>query len=192
MTSTQLTALLPLLGIAGTSIVLMAAVSIRRSNRWTQVITLGGLAVSFGALFAARPASPLQITPLLLIDGPALFFFALIIATAAVVALLAHDYFRRRGCRTEEFSLLLLFATLGSCVLARKSATPHLNPVMTLSEMKFTIPPALTSHATRAMTATRSAVAAANAPNRVGSPPEISPSDAPISREMAEVTVIAV
>lgn len=118
MTSAQITALLPLLGIAGTSIVLMAAVSIRRSNRWTQVITLGGLAVSFGALFVARPASPLQITPLLLIDGPAFFFFALIIATAAVVTLLAHDYFRRRGCRAEEFSLLLLFATLGCCVLA--------------------------------------------------------------------------
>lgn len=118
MTSAQFTALLPLLGIAGTSIVLMAVISIRRDHRLTQIITLGGLVGSFGLLFTAQPASPLQITPLLLIDGPALFFFALIIATAAVVTLLAHDYFRRRGCRTEEFSLLLLFATLGCCVLA--------------------------------------------------------------------------
>ena len=33
--------------------------------------------------------------------------------------------------------------SLGNCVLARKSATPHLNPTITLSEMKFTIVPAL-------------------------------------------------
>ena len=32
---------------------------------------------------------------------------------------------------------------LGNWVLARNSATPHLNPVITLSEMKFTIEPAL-------------------------------------------------
>ena len=32
-------------------------------------------------------------------------------------------------------------------MLARKSATPHLKPVITLSEMKFTMTPAFTSHA---------------------------------------------
>jgi hypothetical protein len=34
----------------------------------------------------------------------------------------------------------------GNCVLARNSATPHLNPIKTLSEMKVMIEPALTSH----------------------------------------------
>ena len=75
-------------------------------------------------------------------------------------------------------------------MLARKSATPHLNPTITLSEMKFTIEPAFASHATKAMSATSKAVLAASALNRVVSPPEISPSDAPMSREMADVTVI--
>ena len=32
---------------------------------------------------------------------------------------------------------------LGNCVLARNSATPHLKPIITLSEMKLTIDPAL-------------------------------------------------
>ena len=77
-------------------------------------------------------------------------------------------------------------------MLARNSATPHLNPTITLSEMKLTIEPALTSHATNAMSATSNAVPAASAPKRVGSPPAISPSDAPTSREMADVTVMAV
>ena len=55
---------------------------------------------------------------------------------------------------------------LGNCVLARNSATPHLNPTITLSEMKLTIEPALTSQAMKAMSATSNAVPAASAPNR--------------------------
>ena len=46
-------------------------------------------------------------------------------------------------------------SNLGSCVLARKSATPHLNPTITLSEMKLTIEPALASQAMKAMIAKR-------------------------------------
>jgi len=67
-----------------------------------------------------------------------------------------------------------------------------LNPTITLSEMKLTIEPALASHATNAISATSNAVPAASAPNRVVLPPAISPSDAPTSREMAEVTVMDV
>lgn len=80
----------------------------------------------------------------------------------------------------------------GNWVLAKNNATPHLNPVITLSEMKLTIEPALAAQAMKAMSATSRAVPAANALKRVGSPPEISPSEAPTSSEMAEVTVIAV
>ena len=82
--------------------------------------------------------------------------------------------------------------SLGNCVLARKSATPHLNPTITLSEMKLMIEPALTSQAMKAMSATSKAVPAASALNRVVSPPAISPSEAPTSRDIAEVTVMAV
>ena len=81
---------------------------------------------------------------------------------------------------------------LGNCVLARKNATPHLKPTITLSEMKFTIEPALANQATKAMSATSKAVPAASALNRLVSPPAISPNDAPTSREMAEVTVMTV
>ena len=64
--------------------------------------------------------------------------------------------------------------------------------VITLSEMKFTIEPALTSQATKAMSATSTAVPAASALNRVVSPPAIPPNEAPTSSEMADVTVMAV
>ena len=54
---------------------------------------------------------------------------------------------------------------------ARNSATPHLNPTITLSEMKLTIEPALNSQAMKAMSATSNAVPAASALNRAASPP---------------------
>jgi len=119
--TSQLTALLPLLGIAGTSIVLMAAVAIRRDRRWSLAITLAGLAASFGLLLPALRIAPVQVTPLLLIDGFALFFIALMIAATAVVVVLAADYLARRGTDVEELLLLLLFATLGGGVLAASS-----------------------------------------------------------------------
>src|SRR6267142_2770088 len=81
---------------------------------------------------------------------------------------------------------------LGNWVLARKSATPHLNPTITLSEMKLMTEPALTSQAMKAISATSKAVPAANALNRVVSPPAISPSEAPTSKDIADVTVTAV
>jgi len=121
MTSTDLSALLPLFGIAGTSIVLMSAIAIKRDRLWTISITLGGLAISLGLLLAARPVIPHNVTALLVIDGYALFFFALLISAAAVVAVLAYDYLERRNTVCHEFYLLLLFATLGSCVLAAAS-----------------------------------------------------------------------
>ena len=77
-------------------------------------------------------------------------------------------------------------------MLARNSATPHLKPTMTGSDTNVTIAPARQSHAISAMAATSSAVHAASARKRTGSPPASSPSDEPIKREIAEVTVIAV
>ena len=77
-------------------------------------------------------------------------------------------------------------------MLARNSARPVLNPVITLSEIKLTTAPALTSHARNAIKPTKIAEPAASAPKRDVSPPEISPSEAPTSIEMAEVTVMMV
>ena len=83
--------------------------------------------------------------------------------------------------------------SLGNCVLARKRAMPHLKPTSTLSEMKFTITPALASHAMKPDPPTSSAVHAARAPEAAtGRHRRVSPSDAPTSSEMADVTVIAV
>src|ERR1700739_2729496 len=80
----------------------------------------------------------------------------------------------------------------GNWVLARKSATPHLNPTITLSEMKLMTEPAFTRKAMTAISATSKAVPAARALKRGVSPPAISPSEAPTSKDMADVTVTTV
>src|SRR3954447_18135736 len=82
--------------------------------------------------------------------------------------------------------------SLGSWVEASTQATPVLNPIRTVSEMKLTITPARISQAASAIAATSRAVHAANAPKRDTSPLASSPREVPISREMAEVTVIEV
>jgi len=58
--------------------------------------------------------------------------------------------------------------------------------------MNRTIPPALMSHARKAIAATSNAVAAANDPKRAASPPASCPKVDPSSNETADVTVTTV
>jgi hypothetical protein len=69
---------------------------------------------------------------------------------------------------------------------------PALKPTITLSEKKSVVEPARTIRASTPIAPTMSAVQAASAPKRAGSPPASAPSEEPISSEIAEVTVIAV
>src|SRR3954464_2737640 len=80
----------------------------------------------------------------------------------------------------------------GNWVLINCKATPALNPVMTVSEMNFTIAPARKIQATNAAAAASRAVHDARAANRLGSPFAIPPRLEPMRSEIADVTVIAV
>lgn len=121
MTSTDLLALLPLLLLAGTAVVAMIAIAIRRSHNLTLGITLVGLAASFVSLWVVLPLVPRQVTPLLILDRYAIFYIGLTVAATFAVALFAFGYFRGRDTPCEEFYVLLLVATLGSAVLVASS-----------------------------------------------------------------------
>jgi len=110
-------ALLPLLLLAGTAIVVMLGIAVKRSHQLTVVLTLAGLAASFLSVFAVTPLIPRQVTSLLLLDGYALFYLGLIIASAAAVAVLSYQYFAKHDGQREELYLLLVLATLGCGVL---------------------------------------------------------------------------
>jgi len=116
MSTADVAALGPLIVLAATAILVMLGIAFRRTYTLTVALTLAGLAAAFISIFAA-PA-PRQVTALLVVDGFALFYFGLIIASAAVVSLISFQYFRTHSADREELYLLLLLATLGCAVLA--------------------------------------------------------------------------
>jgi NADH-quinone oxidoreductase subunit N len=114
-------ALLPLIVLAGTSVLVMVGIAVRRSHRFTLGLTLAGLTAAFGSLWIAAPLAPRQVTPLLVIDHYALFYFGLLIAGGFAVALLAYDYLAKVDINREELYLLLLIATTGGAILVASS-----------------------------------------------------------------------
>ena len=95
----------------------MMSIAFRRSHALVATLSLVGLAVSFWSLWPAAGEVPLQVTPLLIIDRFALYYFGLIIAATFAVVLMSYGYFERHDVRREEFYVLLLIAALGSAVL---------------------------------------------------------------------------
>jgi NADH-quinone oxidoreductase subunit N len=114
---TDAIALLPLIILAGTSVLVMMAVAVRRSHGFALGLTLAGLAAAFGSIWIAAPVVPRQVTGLLIIDNYSLFYFGLLIAADFAVAILAHEYLAKHDVDREELYILLLIATLGGAVL---------------------------------------------------------------------------
>lgn len=123
MTRADLAALLPLLITAGAPVAIMVAIAITRNHAASFALTLFALAEALWTLPGAFAVAPRQVTALLVIDGPALLFSALILAATLIVACLAYGQLQGREERPEEFYLLLLSATAGALILV---AAAHL------------------------------------------------------------------
>src|SRR5438105_471491 len=121
MTSSAVSASLPLLILSATSLVVMIAIAIKRNHRVVAGFSFAGLALSFICLWPAFSIAPVQITSLLIIDRYALIYMGLVLAASAAVVLLSFTYFENRSEHKEEFYILLLLATVGSMVLAASS-----------------------------------------------------------------------
>ncbi len=105
----------------GSAVLVMLAVAVRRRHVVAAVLTFAGLAAAFASLWPAAAAAPRQVTPLLTIDGYALFYMGLILAAGMGFVLLAYGYFQDYDGRPEELYILMLVATLGAAVLAASS-----------------------------------------------------------------------
>lgn len=121
MSRTDLTALSPLLVVALAAVAVLLLISVRRNHRATATLTLAGLVLGLVSISWAATVTPHQVAPLLIADGYALFYSALVLAAALVVCLLSFDYLEQRGEQREEFYVLLLLATLGGLVLVGAS-----------------------------------------------------------------------
>lgn len=114
----DLYALLPLLVLAATPVAVMLGIAWKRSHPASLGLTLAGLALALACLGAAAGHAPRVITPLVVVDGLARVYLALLLGASAAVAGLAYGYLSAGEEPAEEFYVLLLLATLGAAVLA--------------------------------------------------------------------------
>ena len=117
MNGADLIAILPLLALTATAVVVMVAISIRRSHLLAAWLSAAGLIVAFVSLWTAASAAPTQATPLLIIDGYALFYMGLIIAATFVTVILCYGYLENQKGYREELYVLILTAALGASVM---------------------------------------------------------------------------
>jgi NADH-quinone oxidoreductase subunit N len=119
ITQSDLLALLPLLVLGTAVVVVMLATAFSRRAHVPMLLALLGLALALASLPLAGQAAPRQVTPLLMIDGFALFYMGLVFAATFAVVVFAFAYFSHGGADHDHRALyiLLLLAALGSAVL---------------------------------------------------------------------------
>ncbi len=134
----ELVALLPIIVAAAVPVVLILAIAMRRSSRLVLALTLVGFAIVLATLAPAGRVAPVEVTPLLQIDGLALFFMGVTALSGVATALLAaseqgatpagrkqavgvaRDVGGAEGApnaQWEELYVLLALAVLGAMVL---------------------------------------------------------------------------
>ncbi len=109
--------ILPLVVLAGTTVVLMLVIAFWRNYKVTFFITLIGLIVAFITLPFGVSNKSLQITSILVINGSTVFYLGLLIAGCLIAVLLSYEYIEKFEGNREEYYILLLLATLGSSIL---------------------------------------------------------------------------
>ncbi|HUS25524.1 MAG TPA: NADH-quinone oxidoreductase subunit NuoN [Candidatus Binatia bacterium] len=116
----QWIALLPILAVAGTAVVVMLAIAIRRNHWWNATLAVAGLnaALFWVAIVFYFYGGAQVVTPLLIVDGYALFYMALILVLTNATATLSHAYLEGLPGHKEEHYVLLVIAALGALVLA--------------------------------------------------------------------------
>ena len=121
MSARDFVALAPLLCLAAAALLVMLTAAFHRSHALAAALSGAGLAAALAAVPFAQQAGPIEVTALLIVDGFALFYIALLCAAALAVVLLAYGYLHPRQGQHEELYVLLLTATLGAAVLAASS-----------------------------------------------------------------------
>ncbi len=115
MSAAELQALLPLMILGGTAIAVMLAAAFHQGHGTAVGVTLVGFVAAVVSLFRVAPS---EVGTLLVIDGFALFYIGLIVVAALVVTVFSHGYLSIFHLKPEEYYMLLVLATLSSCVIA--------------------------------------------------------------------------
>jgi NADH-quinone oxidoreductase subunit N len=117
MKAMELVPLLPFIILAASAVLLMLVISFSRRHGLTLGLTALGLVLAFMSLWPAAVNLPVQITPLIVMDGYASCFIGLILAACLAVTLLSYGYLEQRKGHKEEYYLLVLLVALGGAVV---------------------------------------------------------------------------
>jgi NADH-quinone oxidoreductase subunit N len=117
MTKLDFLCLTPLLIIAGAPIVIMLAITIYRSFRFTYLFSLVMFLLSFLSLFLVMPHATHYIDPLLVIDRYSILFLGIIYLASILITILSYEYLRLQYGEREEYFIILFIAVLGASIL---------------------------------------------------------------------------
>ncbi|MGL4315233.1 MAG: NADH-quinone oxidoreductase subunit NuoN [Pseudomonas sp.] len=122
LTTQHFIALLPLLVTSATVVVVMLAIAWKRHHSWTFGLSVIGLNLALLSVLPALKVTPLQVTPLLLIDNFACYYMALVLAATLACVTLIHAYLGGESGKgypgnREELYLLMLLSAAGGLVL---------------------------------------------------------------------------
>ncbi len=118
MTAKDFYVLSPLIILGIAPVIIMISIAIRRYHPAVNIFSLLALIAAFLTLFRITYLLPLQVTPLLIVDNYALFYWGLIIAAAFFVTLLSYKYFKDKNIDSEEYYIMIFNAVLGSAIIA--------------------------------------------------------------------------
>ena len=115
--STHLLALAPLVILCATVVGVMLSIAVRRNHFTAATMTVIGLNAALLSLLAVLRITPIQVTPLFIIDDYSLLFGAIVLVASLACTTLAHAYLETLPDRREEFYILLLCSAGGALAL---------------------------------------------------------------------------
>ncbi|WP_439212431.1 NADH-quinone oxidoreductase subunit NuoN [Duffyella gerundensis] len=118
ITPQQLIALLPLLIVGLTVVVVMLSIAWRRNHFVNATLTVVGLNLALLSLWFVGHAGPMDVTPLLRVDGYSMFYTGLVMLASLATCTFAYPWLAGFPDNKDEFYLLVLIAALGGVVLA--------------------------------------------------------------------------
>ncbi|MEJ4044946.1 NADH-quinone oxidoreductase subunit NuoN [Erwinia sp. SLM-02] len=118
ITPQQLIALLPLLIVGLTVVVVMLSIAWRRNHFVNATLAVIGLNLALFSLYFVGQAGPMDVTPLLRVDGYSILYTGLVILASLATCTFAYPWLATYPDNREEFYLLVLIAALGGIVLA--------------------------------------------------------------------------
>lgn len=114
----QLIALLPLLVVGLTVVVVMLSIAWRRNHFLNATLSVIGLNVALLSLWFVGQVGPMDVTPLMRVDGYAMLYTGLVLLASLATCTFAYPWLQTYPDNKEEFYLLVLIAALGGILLA--------------------------------------------------------------------------